>query len=89
MATAKDVAIWMFEEFQRRGDKLDHTTAVEQIRRTFGKEFTPENENGNPAIRKDVLAEFGKFAPDWIVWERGSREWRKRERYDKPGRQQD
>jgi hypothetical protein len=86
--TANDVAQWMFDEVVRRG-VLDQQTAAYEIQRQFGKEHVYENENGNPAINKGVLTAFGKLTGDSIVWERGSREWRKRERYDKPGRQQD
>jgi hypothetical protein len=88
MTTASDVAIWMFEELQRK-DVLDQADAAAQIQRKFGKEFIYENENGNLAIRRDVLAEFRKFAPDWIVWDRRNHEWRNRHSSDKPGRQQD
>jgi hypothetical protein len=88
MTTANDVAQWMLEEVMRRSS-LEQETAVHQIQMKFGKEFTYENENGNPAINKDILAAFRKLNGDSVVWERGSREWRKRHSSDKPGRQQD
>lgn len=88
MTTAKDVAQWMFDEVRRR-NVLEQETAAHQIRMKFGKEFTYENENGNWAINKDVLAAFRKLTGDSIVWDRGSREWRKRHQSDQPGRQQD
>ena len=68
---------------------LDQETAASEIEQRFGEEFTPLNENGNASIRRDVLASFRKISDETIVWERGERLWRKREKYDQPGRQQD
>jgi hypothetical protein len=85
--TPHDVAQWIFDEVMRRG-VLDHATAVHEIEKIFGNEFIYENENGNWAINPDVLAALRKLG-DTIVWERGSREWRKRHSSDKPGRRQD
>lgn len=88
MTTAIDVAQWMFDEVNRR-NSLDQETAAHQIQMKFGKEFIYENQNGNPAINKDVVTAFRKLTGNAVVWERGSREWRKRQSSDKPGRQQD
>ncbi len=77
----------MYDEVMRRG-VLDHQTAVHEIPTKFGREFIYENENGNPAIKRDVLNEFEKLG-DSIVWSKSSLEWRKRQPYDKPERQQD
>jgi len=88
MTTAKDVAQWMFDEVNRRS-ALDQETAAHQIRMKFGKEFTYENENGNWAINKAVLAAFRKLSGDSVVWELRYREWRKRQSSDNAGRQQD
>jgi hypothetical protein len=60
--------------------------AVSKIAEKFGKEFTYVNENGNEAIRKDVLSAFRKLTADSIVW---GRYWRTRKQTDKPSRQQD
>jgi hypothetical protein len=86
----QEVAQWMFDVVMRRGF-LDQETAVHEIQRRFGRDHIYENENGNPAINKDVLAAFQKLdRDDEIVWEEGgSRLWRKRQPYDKPGRRQD
>jgi hypothetical protein len=53
----------------------------------FGEEFVYENENGNYGIDKKVLKAFRDLTEKSVVWERGSRMWRKREKYDGPGRQ--
>jgi uncharacterized protein DUF6953 len=86
--SAEDVATWMLEELQRV-EFLYQDTVVEQIASTFGDEFTYINDNGNMAIRKDVLASFRKLCGDTVVWERGERMWRRRQDHDGPARQQE
>lgn len=71
------------------GGLLYQDTVVYEIASTFGDEFTYLNDNGNLAIRKDVLEAFRKLTKNTVVWEHDSRAWRKREPYDSPGRQQD
>ena len=52
--------------------------------------LTYQNDNGNLAIDKKVLAEFKRLTSDGgIVWSRSERQWRFREPYDQPGRMQD
>jgi hypothetical protein len=63
--------------------------AVSHIALKFGHEFTYDNENGNLAIRRDVLAAFRRLAKDSVVWEREDGCWRKRKMDDKPTKQQD
>lgn len=85
--TPDQIAEWMLEELQRDGF-LDQETAVGDIALKFGDEFTYENENGNSAIRPDVLAAFRKLSANAVVWDRSERQWRKRQTDDDPGRQQ-
>ena len=85
--TASDVAAWMMQEVERDGI-LYQESAVGDIEKRFGEQFVYVNDSGNAAISKDILAEFRKVSGDDIVWERGERCWRKRERQDDPGRQQ-
>jgi len=87
MATPKDVAAWMVQQFAPHG--LYQEIAVRDIRNTFGEAFIYKNASGNWAIDKEVLKEFRKLTRETVIWERGTRRWRKREQYDKPGRQQD
>lgn len=89
MTTVEDVAQWMVEEMWRRKGALEQATAAEQIQRKFGKEFVYENENGNLAISRRVLAAFELFSGNGIVWSRGDRLWRDRRPADKPGREQE
>lgn len=78
----------MIEELERVSF-LHQETVVFDIASKFGEEFTYINENGNQAIRRDVLAAFRRLSGDSVIWERGERMWRKRQGYDLPGRQQD
>lgn len=86
-ATACDVAQWMFEELKREED-LYQNEVVYEIDRRFGSKFTYTNDNGNLAIDRDVLKEFRELTKDIVIWERGERRWRLREKYDDPGRSQ-
>ena len=72
------VAEWMLEELKREGE-LYQENAVQSIEEKFGKPFTYLNENGNPAIRKDVLAAFSKLYRDFADWEREDPRWRMHE----------
>lgn len=83
--SATDVAAWMVGELDRT-DYLDQESAVWNIKQQFGEAFVYINENGNLAIGQDVLAAFRKLTGDSVVWERGSRTWRRRAGYDQPGR---
>jgi hypothetical protein len=85
--TPQDVAKWMMEEL-KRVIYMDQNTVVYQIKDRFGDKFTYTNNNGNLAIDKKVLDAFRKISGDKVIWERGTRMWRFREKYDDPGRQQ-
>lgn len=86
--TPAEVAAWMLAEVQRDG-VLYQETVVGDIEQRFGGEFVVVNDNGNSAIRRDVLSAFRELSGESVVWERGERLWRKRESFDDPGRQQD
>jgi hypothetical protein len=88
VATIDEVAGWMRSEVVSRR-RLEQETAARRIRKLFGEDFTYQNENGNWAIRKDVLAAFRTLTGDSVIWDRSYREWRQRRPTDKPGRQQD
>ena len=85
MATKAEVAEWMLEEL-KRVRFLEQETAVFEIARRFGSEFVYANDNGNDAIDRGVLKEFRKLSGTNVVWERGERLWRFRQRYDEPGK---
>jgi len=85
--TPEQVAQWMLSEL-KRVKYLYQETVVYDIASQFGKQFNYYNDNGNPAIDKKVLAAFRKLTGDTVIWERGERMWRFREKHDEPGRQQ-
>ena len=88
MTTAADVADWMVEELGRRRE-LDQEDAASYIEGHFGKAFIYDDENGNPAISKDVLRKFNFLTKDNVVWSRSERYWRFRVASDAPGRMQE
>jgi len=88
MASARDVATFMLQRLIEER-MLSQDVAVSEIALRFGEAFVYENQNGNPAIRADVLREFRKLTTDTVVWERGEKLWRFREDYDPPGRSAD
>jgi hypothetical protein len=87
-STVADVAAWMLADLQSR-KYLDQQQAVWNIQRHFGKKFIYYNENGNPAIDRNVLKEFRKLTGEEVVWSRTDRQWRYRTNTDNSGRQQD
>ncbi|RWK76263.1 hypothetical protein [Mesorhizobium sp.] len=66
---------------------LRQDDAANQLHMSFGDEYVYFNQQGNLAIKAEVLAAFKKLTPD-TVWFRSSRYWRKREAGDLPGRMQ-
>ncbi|KAA0238969.1 MAG: hypothetical protein EDM74_05355 [Armatimonadetes bacterium] len=88
MATPREVAEWMRAELGKVGE-LYQDDAVGQLADKFGPEFVYDNQNGNPAISKDVLKEFADLTKADVVWARSGRYWRQRQPDDDPGRQVD
>jgi hypothetical protein len=86
--TIDDIAAWMMSEIEKH-QILYQQEAATEIADRFGAEFTPENENGNPSIRKDVLKAFRELSGDSVVWVRSEFCWRSREPGDDPGRLQE
>jgi hypothetical protein len=86
-ATPSDVARWMRDEVNRTGS-LRQADAVAGIEREFGPDFIYLNENGNPAIDKRVLHEFGELTAGYVIWDRSTFKWRHRQPDDAPSRQQ-
>ena len=86
--TPESVARWMLEQIEEHSE-LDQASAVADISGLFGDTFTTENDSGNLAISKDVLASFRKLTAESVVWDRNQRLWRKRGPSDEPGRQQE
>ena len=86
MTTRADVANWLLAKLSAER-VLYQDVAVDGIEQEFGVDFVYDNEHGNRAIDRQVLAEFRKLTPDDVVWDRSEKAWRFREQYDAPGRQ--
>ncbi len=84
-ATARDAAKWMRDRLKQR-KALDQVEAVHEIERIFGRRFIYQNNNGNPAISRQVLREFRALTEGEVVWSRSDQQWRFRARGDGPGR---
>lgn len=84
-APLEQVSEWMAETVLKDGILYQQQAAYEIVDR-FGEEFTYLNDNGNVAIRRDVLRQFRNMTEDTVVWDRGQRMWRTREAYDSPER---
>jgi hypothetical protein len=86
--TPQDGALWMFDELTKR-KVLDQENAAWRLTK-FDKSLTYQNDNGNLAISKNVLAAFNKLTTgDDVVWSRSERQWRFRKKNDRQGRMQD
>jgi len=86
--TPQDGAQWMFDELTKR-KVLDQENAAWRLTK-LDKSLTYQNDNGNLAIGKTVLAAFNKLTKgDDVVWSRSERQWRFRKKYDRQGRMQD
>jgi hypothetical protein len=86
--TPEGIATWMLAELNRDGI-LDQAWAAHEIESQFGDEYTPLNmKSGNLSIRHDVLVAFRRISKETVVWERGERRWRRRERGDVLSRRQ-
>lgn len=72
--TKEEIAQWMIDQFKERRT-ITQESMVRLIIRTFGREWSYKNKNGNLAIHKDVLAEFRKLNDGSIVWDRAYRHW--------------
>ncbi len=78
----------MANEVRTKGE-LYQEDAVDAIERRFGAEHLYDNANGNLAISKPVLTAFRHITESDVIWIRSERYWRRRERADEEGRQQD
>ncbi|QRY63451.1 hypothetical protein JVX90_04250 [Gordonia sp. PDNC005] len=76
MTTSKEVAQWMVNEIIQSGQHgVSQSDIVFEIESQFGPSFVYDNENGNPAISRPVLAEFKRLHGGRIEWERAERAW--------------
>ena len=83
-----EVAAHMAEQVTKDEWGLDQPAIVFQIKENFGDEFVYDNSGGNMAINRKVLAKFRKLTRDDVIWDGSLKVWRKRAKYDMPGRRQ-
>ena len=79
MAGVNDVAQWMLDELKRQQGWLAQDDAAASIAEKFGESFLHDNDNGNLAISREVLAAFRTLTSETVVWQRSERAWRWRE----------
>ncbi len=82
-----EIAQWLYKKVKTEYYLYQEFVVVE-IMKKYGKEYLYINQNGNYAINKDVLKQFRKISQD-VVWLRGERCWKIREKHDVAGRSQD
>lgn len=76
-ATAASIGAWLLQRIETAAPhSVYQSSAVTEIRNTFGKEWSYQNSNGNWAIDQEVLKEFNKLKYPNIQWNRGSQYWR-------------
>ncbi len=76
MHSSLDVANWMLSYFDNK-TILYQDDAAYKIKKEFGLDFVYNNENGNLAISREVLAQFRKLSEGKVVWVKSDRAWRK------------
>lgn len=70
------VAKWLLTQIQAAAPRYAYQSRlVAQIRRDFGADWSYRNANGNWAISKEVLKEFGKLKYPNLQWHSGSQAW--------------
>jgi hypothetical protein len=77
MATKEEIGKWLFDEITANGHRRTYqSSVVGKIRANFGNEWSYTNHNGNQAIDKGVLNEFGKLKHEHLLWDRSDQSWR-------------
>lgn len=73
---ASVVAKWLLTQIEDVAPRHAYQSQlVAKIRNEFGAEWSYQNANGNLAISKEVLKEFGKLKYPNLQWHRGSQTW--------------
>ncbi|MDV8148547.1 DUF6953 family protein [Arthrobacter sp. B10-11] len=73
---ASTVANWLLTQIEAASPRHAYQSQlVAKIRKDFGAEWSYQNDNGNWAISKEVLKEFGKLKYPNLQWHSGSQSW--------------
>jgi hypothetical protein len=84
-ASPGTIAKWMLNEL-KSAETLYQSEVADRLYEEYGLRFVYENDRGNLAINRDVLAEFRTLTETTVVWDRSERAWRWRDEYDGSGR---
>jgi hypothetical protein len=77
MTTAQEIARWLLAQIQDNGQRCTYQERiVRAIRNDFGEAWSYRNQNGNWAIDRTILREFGKLKNDHLLWDRSDQSWR-------------
>lgn len=77
VTSANEIAEWLINRIRDNGrNRTYQQSAVEDLRSTFGDEWSYENHNGNWAISKAVLKAFRPLKDDHVIWDRSDQSWR-------------
>lgn len=73
---ASVVAKWLLAQIEAVAPRHAYQNQlVARIRKDFGTDWSYQNANGNWAISKEVLKEFGKLKYPNLQWHSGSQSW--------------
>ncbi len=86
--TAQDIATWMKEKVESRGEVYQRDV-VSYVLQNCGKKFIYTNRNGNFALDRAILKSFFLLTKDTVVWVKKEYCWRKRQAGDPPSRRVD
>lgn len=77
MATAGEIGQWLMDKVREVAPRRAYQNRlVREMRAEFGSEWSYTNQNGNPAIDRGVLKEFGKLKDEYVVWDQSDQSWR-------------
>lgn len=74
MTNATEIAQWMLDTI-REEKTVYQEAVVPRIAETFGEEWVYTNENGHPAIDREVLKALRKLRDASVAWNREERCW--------------
>jgi hypothetical protein len=72
-----EIAEWLMNEVRSNGARRSYQNRlVRGMKEKFGEACTYKNHNGNPAIDRGILREFGKLKDEHVLWDRSDQSWR-------------
>ncbi|GAA4376722.1 DUF6953 family protein [Paeniglutamicibacter cryotolerans] len=74
MNNAPEIAQWILDLIHEE-KTVSQESVVPRIAEAFGDEWVYTNENGHPAINREVLKAFRKLRDETVRWDREERCW--------------